>query len=85
MKFVFVEHVTTNVLQVWLVLLQFCVGIYELVDHVGELSCMYDERPDIFSARLLTEPITFFAKIGSFWWNVLLDRQRIFPVGKTWL
>jgi hypothetical protein len=44
---------------------------------------MYDERPDIFSARLLTEPIIFFAKINSFWWNVLLDRQRIFPVGKT--
>lgn len=85
MKFVFVEHVTTNILQVWLVLLQFCVGICKLVDHVDELSCMYDERPDIFSARLLTEPIIFFAKINSFWWNVLLDRQRIFPVGKTWL
>jgi hypothetical protein len=26
-----------------------------------------------------------FAKLGSFWWNVLLDRQRIFPVGKNWL
>jgi hypothetical protein len=44
---------------------------------------MYDERPDIFSARLLTELITFFAKSGSFWWNVLLDRQRIFAVGKA--
>jgi len=54
--------VTTNVLQVWLVLLQFCVRICRLVDHIDELTCMYDERPDILSARLLTEPITFFCQ-----------------------
>jgi hypothetical protein len=44
---------------------------------------MYEERPDIFTARSLTEIITFFAKLDSFWWNVLLDRQRIFPVGRS--
>jgi len=43
---------------------------------------MYHERPDIFSARLLTELITFFAKIGSLWWNVLLDRQEYLSSGK---